>query len=113
MISKIALVGGRIIQITFVLAVGYQIYNYIWPSGAVRISTSINDGTLLNHGQKAIDITLPNNVSFESFGGCNPHWVYAKGRTAWHSITCNVEKLDFRLGGFIPTPPGDVWIEQK
>lgn len=62
-----------------------------------RIYTNVDDGTLLNHGQKSIQIRLPYGKRFNSFGGCGPHWKTDDGKSKdmyWDSFEIQIEKID-------------------
>ena len=100
-------------QVAFVLTVFFLVYKDFGPSrGGVIITTNVDEGTGLNHGQKSIDITLP--VSFQSFGGCHPHWQQwvGGGAVSYRSLTCDVEKFDPTTGRYEPAPyAGNAWVK--
>lgn len=80
-----------------------------------RIWTNVDDKTPLNHGQQTIEVVLPRDVVFTSWGDCNPQWRYGAGANAplvWDHFVCDIEKYDPRIEGYKPWHPGQDWPNQ-
>lgn len=83
--------------------------------GEARVYTGVDEHTPLNHGQKSVEITLPDGVSFANFGSCGPQWHvrHVDDTVAyWRSVTIDIERYDAEHRAFVAVPDdGQHWVQ--
>lgn len=102
-IHRVFRLANLAVQCLFIGSVAYSVYDHFYGS-SVRIFTSVDEHTALNHGQKSVSVKLPQSVQFTSFGSCSPQWHIISGnKPTWNEIDCEVEKWDSATHGYSPS----------
>lgn len=82
------------LQCALVFGSGWAVYAKWFRDYGVVVRVRFADkGTLDEHGQTYVNITMPKGVTFSSFDSCWPVWMSINGGPShWETIQCAVEK---------------------